>query len=516
MRWIQRDATVVERDDGQSEDSQSAGSQSRRSQGKRGGYGGGGSADGSRGRDGSSGQGGGRGQSRGSSASGGGGRGSQKKAPERNARDLALEALLRVENGAFSHVLMPSMLRTSTLAPIDRAQVTNLVYSTLRGRGRVDYLLSKVLDRPLDAIEQPVVAGLRLGVQELLNGVAPHAAVGETVESIGRRRPMAKGFANGVLRSVSRLGPEWPWPEGDSDAAVAIRTSHPEWLVARLRADLGHDLAAKVLDANDTVPGVTLRLNPRFSTLDELIDDLEDGGVTVERGRLMSNALVVSGTGDPRTLPAVSEGRATPQDEASQAVAMAIGAQPGERILDICSAPGGKTTAIAEAMGDSGFILAGDRYAGRVRLVMDGAERLGLVSIQTFVGDARDVPIAPASFDRVLLDAPCSGLGVLRRRAEARWRISPDDPEVLGKLQQEMLLEASRLVKPGGLLAYSVCTLSSDETIGVDKWAQSALPRFEAQPIPASPWIAHGRGALLTPDAVGTDGMYLLLLKAPE
>ena len=144
------------------------------------------------------------------------------------------------------------------------------------------------------------------------------------------------------------------------------------------------------------------------------------------------------------------------------------------------------------------------------------AERLGLVSIHTFVGDARDVPIAPASFDRVLLDAPCSGLGVLRRRAEARWRISPDDPEVLGKLQQEMLLEASRLVKPGGLLAYSVCTLSSDETIGVDKWAQSALPRFEAQPIPASPWIAHGRGALLTPDAAGTDGMYLLLLKAPE
>ncbi len=507
---------MVDRDDSQSADSQSAGSQSRRSQGKRGGYGGGGSADGSRGRDGSSGQGGGRGQSRGSSTSGGGARGNQKKAPERNARDLALEALLRVENGAFSHVLMPSMLRTSTLAPIDRAQVTNLVYSTLRGRGRVDYLLSKVLDRPLDAIEQPVVAGLRLGVQELLNGVAPHAAVGETVESIGRRRPMAKGFANGVLRSVSRLGPEWPWPEGDSDAAVAIRTSHPEWLVARLRADLGHDLAAKVLDANDTVPGVTLRLNPRFSTLDELIGDLEDSGVTVERGRLMPNALVVSGTGDPRTLPAVSEGRATPQDEASQAVAAAIGAQPGERIFDICSAPGGKTTAIAEAMGDSGFILAGDRYAGRVRLVMDGAERLGLVSIHTFVGDARDVPIAPASFDRVLLDAPCSGLGVLRRRAEARWRISPDDPEVLGKLQQEMLLEASRLVKPGGLLAYSVCTLSSDETIGVDKWAQSALPRFEAQPIPASPWIAHGRGALLTPDAAGTDGMYLLLLKAPE
>jgi len=207
---------VVERDD-----SQGAGSQSRRSQGKRGGYGGG------SGSDGRSGQGGGRGSSRGSSASGGGARGNQKKSPERNARDLALEAMLRVENGAFSHVLMPSMLRTSTLAPIDRAQVTNLVYSTLRGRGRVDFLLSKVLDRPLDAIEQPVVAGLRLGVQELLNGVAPHAAVGETVESIGRRRPMAKGFANGVLRSVSRLGPEWPWPEGDSDAAVAIRTSHP-------------------------------------------------------------------------------------------------------------------------------------------------------------------------------------------------------------------------------------------------------------------------------------------------
>ena len=151
----------------------------------------------------------------------------RREEPPTSARDLALDAMVRIEDGAFSHVLVPTMLRRSSLSAADRGQVTALVYGCLRGRGRCDFLLTQVLDRPLDALEVPVRAGLRLGVQQLLTGVPAHAAVGETVEAIGRVRPKAKGFANGVLRSVARLGPAWPWPEGDHDEAVAVRTSHP-------------------------------------------------------------------------------------------------------------------------------------------------------------------------------------------------------------------------------------------------------------------------------------------------
>lgn len=435
--------------------------------------------------------------------------------PALTARDVALDAMVRVDDGAFSHVLLPSLLRRSTLSAADRGQVTALVYGALRGRGRCDFLLEQVLDRPLDALEVPVRAGLRLGVQQLITGVPAHAAVGETVEAIGKVRPKAKGFANGVLRSVARLGPAWPWPQGDDDAALAVRTSHPEWIVRRLRADLGDDAAAAILESDDETPALTLRVNRSRATVDEVRAELEAAGVHVEIGHLSPDALGVRGTGDPRSLPVVRDGRATPQDEGSQAIVAAVDAQPDERILDIAAAPGGKTTGIAEVMRGTGFVVAGDRYAGRTRLVRDAATRLGLDDVVTFVADGRALPFAPGSFDRVLLDAPCSGLGVLRRRAETRWRLSPDDPDLLAALQRDLIVEAAAMVRPGGTLIYSVCTLTTPETIGVDAHAAVALPGFTPLEIPGVPWIPHGRGALLRPDALGTDGMFLLRLRAP-
>ncbi|MFM7061821.1 MAG: 16S rRNA (cytosine(967)-C(5))-methyltransferase RsmB [Actinomycetes bacterium] len=435
--------------------------------------------------------------------------------PAPTARDVALDAMVRIDDGAFSHVLLPTMLRRSALSAADRGQVTALVYGTLRGRGRCDHLLEQVLDRPLDALEVPVRAGLRLGVQQLITGVPAHAAVGETVEAIGRVRPKAKGFANGVLRSVARLGPDWPWPRGDDDAALAVRTSHPEWIVRRFREDLGPDAALAILEADDETPALTLRVNRNRATVAEVRDELEVAGVHVEVGHLAPDALVVRGTGDPRALPAVRDGRATPQDEGSQAVVVAVDARPGERVLDIAAAPGGKTTGLAEAMGGHGLVAAGDRYAGRTRLVRDAAVRLGLADVRTFVADGRALPFAPGSFDRVLLDAPCSGLGVLRRRAETRWRLSPDDPELLAELQRDLVVEAAAMVRPGGTLVYSVCTLTSPETLGVDDHVAAVLPDWAALEIPGVPWIPHGRGALLRPDAVGSDSMFLLRLLAP-
>jgi 16S rRNA (cytosine967-C5)-methyltransferase len=429
-----------------------------------------------------------------------------------NARDVALTTLVQVEEGAYANVLLPSLLRATRLDPRERAQATALVYGTLRRQRALDALLTPTLDRPLDRLDPPVRAALRLGTYQLVDGIAPHAAVGETVAALGRVAPRGKGFANAVLRAVAALGPPWPWPSGDDDTAVGIRTSMPDWIVARLRADLGPDDALGALEAANEAGALTLRVNPRVATPDAVASELAAAGARVERGRLVPDALVVHGAGDPATSPAVAEGRATPQDQASQAVVAAVDPRAGERVAEIGAAPGGKATALAERIDDTGLVVACDLRVTRLDLVVRAARRLRLASVAPVAADGRVAPIRPASCDRVLLDAPCTGLGVLRRRPEARWRITEDAVPQLAGLQRELLAAAADLVRPGGRLVYSVCTLTRAETTSVDEWAERALPGFVAEPRPGAPWRPWGRGALLLPQAAGTDGMYVLVL----
>jgi 16S rRNA (cytosine967-C5)-methyltransferase len=220
----------------------------------------------------------------------------------------------------------------------------------------------------------------------------------------------------------------------------------------------------------------------------------------------------VTGAGDPAALDAIASGRATPQDQASQATVDAVGAQPGERVLEMGAAPGGKSTGLAEAMDDRGLVVACDLRPARLGLVHRAARRLGLEAIAPLAADGRRPPLRAASFDRVLLDAPCSGLGVLRRRPEARWRLEEAAVTELAALQRELLAAAATLVRPGGRLVYSVCTLTRAETTAVDEWAETTLPDLLAEPAPGPPWRPWGRGALLLPPVAGTDGMYVLVL----
>jgi 16S rRNA (cytosine967-C5)-methyltransferase len=443
---------------------------------------------------------------------------------------VALDALVRVEGGGYSNLVLPALLRTSALDSRDRALVTDLVYGTLRRQGQTDFLLARVSHRPLAGLDPPVRAALRLGAYQLLSGVAVHAAVGATVGALrGPPLPAAAAraapFVNAVLRRVADLGPDWPWPAGDGADAVAVRTSHPRWIVELVRRDLGDDAGAVLAAANEP-PAVSLRPNPLRTTPDALAAELADGGVNVGAGRLVPAALLVRGVGDLTRLPAVAEGRATPQDQASQAVAAAVGARPGERILDMAAAPGGKATALAEIMGDEGLVVASDLRPARAARVRDAAVRLGLRSVRVVAADGRQLPLRPAGaagaghgdlgrFDRVLLDAPCSGLGVLRRRPEARWRLEPGAVGRAAALQRELLTDAVARARPGGLLAYCVCTLTREETLDIDDWAAAAFPALAAVDGPGPPWRPHGRGALLLPTAAGTDGMFLLLLRAP-
>jgi len=422
-----------------------------------------------------------------------------------SARVVARDAVVRVEDGAYAHIVVPQLLRSSSLTARDRAMVTDLVYGTVRAQRRLDALLAPFGKRALDSLDPEVRASLRLGAFQLSHGTPAHAAVSESVEIAPER---ARGYVNAVLRALAGSGPPWP-----AAASPAVELSYPDWIVEQLVSDLGSADALAALVASNQAPAVALRPNHRRTTGAALREELEASDAQVAPGTLCADAVVIRGAGDIATLPAVAEGRATPQDQASQAVVQLLAPAPGERVLDIAAAPGGKATAIAEMVGESGFVVAADARLGRLSLVRTAAERLGLGNVAIVAADGRCVPCAGGTFDRVLVDAPCTGLGVLRRRPDARWRIRREDVAVLAELQLALLVSAAPVVRPGGILLYSVCTLTAAETVGVAERARQALPGFTPSSRPGPPWRAHGDGALLLPQDAGTDGMFVLGLR---
>lgn len=293
---------------------------------------------------------------------------------------------------------------------------------------------------------------LRLGAYQLHFLETPaHAAVSATVEVAPRR---SRGFVNAILRRVAAdASPAWP--------NVATELSYPDWVVNRLATDLGPNVARDALVAMNRAPDVTVR---------------DDGYV---------------------------------QDRASQWVAELVGATSGEVVVDTCAGPGGKATAIGAST-----VIALDRQPHRASLVVENARRYGHPEVHVAVADGRCPPLPAQSADRVLVDAPCSGLGVLGRRPDARWRIDAADVARLAALQRELIDGAARLVRPGGTLVYSVCTLTAAETIDVDGWLASTHPALRPDP-PDNRWEHCGRGGRLLPQAHGTDGMYVLRLRAP-
>lgn len=417
---------------------------------------------------------------------------------------MAIDALVRIEGGAYAHVLLPAKLRGSGLDARDRAFVTHLVYGAVRMQRRIDALLVPRCHQPFERLEPRVRAALRVGAFQLLEGTAPHAAVGATVEAAP---PRARGLVNAVLRSVAGLGPAYP--ESDD---LGERYSYPDWIVAELGRSLPPEEVPEVLATGNEPAALTLRPNRRVVTADALEAELVAGDARVTRGRLVPDALIVSGPGDPASLAAVRDGRATPQDQGSQAVVAVLDPRPGERVLDVAAAPGGKATAAAERA-PGGLVVAADVHPGRLGLVARAAARLHLPEIAAVVADGRRMPVRDAAFDRVLVDAPCSGLGVLRRRPEARWRIRPDAVAPLAALQRSLLAAAAPAVVPGGRLVYAVCTLTRAETVDVGAWAAAHLDGFTVEPPPGEPWRPMGPGAVLWPHVAGTDGMFVLSLR---
>jgi 16S rRNA (cytosine967-C5)-methyltransferase len=417
------------------------------------------------------------------------------------------------------------LLRERRLTARDAAFATELTYGTLRFRGTYDAVLQAGVDRPLDAVDPPVLDVLRLGAHQLLQTRVPaHAAVAATVElaraAVGEGRSR---FVNAVLRRVAgRSLDAWlaelaPPYDTDPVGYLALTHAHPRWIVSAFRDALGGSLpeTAAALAADNERPQVTLVARPGRAGVDELLA----AGATA--GRWSPYAAVLP-EGDPATLPAVRAGRAGVQDEGSQLVALALAAvpcdgpvSPGEMWLDLCAGPGGKAALLGGLGSQLGArLLAAELQPHRARLV---AQALGTTG-WTVVADGRVPPWRSEGFDRVLLDAPCTGLGALRRRPEARWRRRPTDLPGLGALQRELLSAALRSVRPGGVVAYVTCSPHVAETrVIVDDVLTEpahAVDRLDARPfLPGVPLLGAGPDVQLWPHRHGTDAMYLALLR---
>lgn len=388
------------------------------------------------------------------------------------SRAVALDVLERIDaGGAYANLVLPRVLGRSELSERDRAFVTDLVYGTTRWRRACDFLVDRFLAR---AVEGRVRNALRLGAYQLVfASVPPHAAVSETVAVSPRP---ARGLVNAVLRrladdlrvvggGVEGVDPRAADLRGAAGAGVAwpdeaTRLSVPDWVLDLLIADLGRERAVGAFEAMNVPAAVVERV---------------DGYV---------------------------------QDPASQQVATAVGALPGEAVVDLCAAPGGKATGLA---GTGAQVVAGDVRAHRAELVRANAERLGVAGqVAVMVADGTRPPLRPGVADRVLVDAPCSGLGTLRRRPDLRWRVEADAPVRLAGLQRSLLAAAAEAVRPGGLVVYSVCTLTAAESTGVDAWLAEQHPDLVAvEDLPVGGWERWGRGAILLPQTAGTDGMCL-------
>lgn len=438
-------------------------------------------------------------------------------------RALALEVLLRVEaTGAYANLLMDARLRKSGLTGADRALVTELVYGVLRWRGKLDWILARVLDRPIVTLDHPVRAVLRLGVYQLccLTRIPDFAAVDEAVRLVRRAGAgRSAGYVNAVLRSVARRG-QGATPDPSADPVVYWESvgSHPRWLVERWLARLGPEGAGQLMAANNTAPPVTVLANTLTAKTEDVRRALQDAVSDVVPGRWVPGAFSMRGAGSPADLPGFAEGWLIPMDEAGALPVLALDPLPGQRVLDACAGGGSKSALMAARVGSGGEVVALDRSPRAMRRLEAAIRRLGLPAVRPRLADARTAGGEwPGRFPRVLLDAPCTGLGTIRRRPEIRWRRQPEDLHRAAALQRELLEGVAGAVAVDGLLVYSTCSLEPEETDEVIAAFLAAHPEFRLDdPRPALAQAAElvdGQGHLRTwPHRHGTDGFFVARL----
>ncbi|MEI6579220.1 MAG: 16S rRNA (cytosine(967)-C(5))-methyltransferase RsmB [Eubacteriales bacterium] len=439
----------------------------------------------------------------------------------KDARQTAYEILLKIQvENSYSNLALDAALIDSELEVRDIALVSALVYGTLERLITIDYNLSLYLKKPVNKTESEILTVLRLGVCQLLfmDRIPESAAVNESVKLVKQtRRAYASGLVNAVLHKVAKEGLRFPNSDVESIEYLSVKYSCPEWLVLLWIKDYGLIDAVGIMKASLLVPKTIIRVNTTKTSAEKLKSVLEEEGVFSEFSKILKNALILEKAGSIEKLSAFKDGLFHVQDIASQLCCEALCAQPQDTIFDLCSAPGGKTFTLAEIMDGKGQVKAFDIYESRLDLIREGVNRLNLLNVYVSIGNAEIHGENLGFAEKVLCDVPCSGLGIIGRKPEIRYK-SKEDIDKLPLLQYFILCNASKYVKVGGLLIYSTCTLNLKENEDVCELflknntnyeSRRVLPELINRPI-------NGDYLTLLPHINNSDGFFIALFCRTE
>ncbi|MBR5310800.1 MAG: 16S rRNA (cytosine(967)-C(5))-methyltransferase RsmB [Oscillospiraceae bacterium] len=432
-----------------------------------------------------------------------------------NTRTLAVKALLRVNEGGFSNIVLDALLSGAQLEHRDRAFVSVLFYGVLERRITLDKIIKRYSSKPLEEMEPEVLECLRIGFYQLIymNSVPDMAAANETVEAVKQLGfGKASGFVNGIMRNFIRDGKKFDFSRLDKIGRLSAEYSAPIWLCKMWCNEYGDEKTEAALKSSLGGVPVFARANTTKVTPEELVSILEEDNIKAMLVDEVPGALRINSVA-PQSTKAYKKGLFHVQDISSQLCAKAVGAQKGERVLDVCSAPGGKTFTVAEYMENEGEIIACDLHPKRAGLVKSGAERLGLSIVNAKANDATVYDEKLGIFDRVLCDVPCSGLGVIRRKPEIRFK-DPKEISTLPKIQYKIASTSAKYLKDGGTMIYSTCTLSKEENEQVVKRLMTEDGLVPAElPEELKKYSKDGYSVTLMPGEINSDGFYFAKLK---
>lgn len=419
------------------------------------------------------------------------------------ARSAAVKTIYAVKSqGAYSNVALAQILRQENLSDLDRRFCTEIVYGVVKAGDSLDWKISKYVNR---AVDEKVMAVLRAGFYQIffMDRVPNFAAVNEAVELTKKFAGVgASKFVNGVLRSAIREPHKSDFPAGNDVEALALRKFHPLWLVQMFVDEFGADAAEKILDADNLEPPLCLRVNFLKATRAEILNELKNLGADAAESPLTPEGIICRAHGSLDNFKALKIGKCQVQDESSMLAAHVLNPSEGDFVIDCCAAPGGKATHLAELMKNHGRIVAADIYETKLEHIRQNAKRLSIKIIEPLLLDARE--IGGKFFnqaDKVLVDAPCSGLGVIRRKADLRWNKNPAEIDELPELQSAILESAGKAVKRGGALVYSTCTILRRENEAVVENFLAANENFKLAEMKT-----------LLPHIDGTDGFFIAKL----
>ena len=437
----------------------------------------------------------------------------------RGAAALVLRMVL--DDGAYTNIALNQYLRGSRLSDLDRRLATELVYGTVKALGTLDWYLAQCVTRPLDKVAPEILCILRMSAYQLLymERIPASAACNEAVKLT--RSVSHEGsakFVNGVLRGLLRkqAAGELSFPEeGEDDAGyLSLKYYHPRWLVKRWLGPWGREGTERLLAFDNSAAPVCLRVNTLVTTREQLLSSLAEAGAHVRPSEWSADGIVCEKLPSLHALMAALPKHFYIQDESSMLVAPLLAAAPGMRVLDLCSAPGGKTTHIAQLMQNKGEIIACDVHEHKLELIAENAKRLDITCIESLLNDATvERSEWLGAFDRVLVDAPCSGMGVLRRRAEARWRKQRKDLKLFPPLQLAILEQAAKYVKDGGRMVYSTCTIEQSENHYLVEEFFTKHPEWQRVPFVHPRTGEEVTELQLLPQVDEIDGFYICVLE---